>query len=206
MLTMRVLKFSVVMTAIILFAATCQRQEVHSVDDTALAGAVRKGFTSDHDSLGATERVEVHAKDGVITLTGTADTAADKQLAEAIARSTNGVKSVVNQITVTEAAATTTPGGTSFDEQAVRAEARAGGERIGESSDDARIYNEVRRLLVAHEGTSKRAIFLDVINGDVTLRGRVFSTAARDEAVEAARKTGGVRAVNDKLVVNASRP
>lgn len=203
----RVTQFGVAVLALALLAVACQRQQdLHSVDDTALQQAVQTGFKTNHDTKGATLSVEVHAKDGVITLSGTVDTAADKQLAEAIARSTNGVKSVVNQITVTEPAAATTPGGATFDEQSVRAEARVGGERVGESSDDARIYNEVRRLLVAHEGTSKRAIFLDVVNGDVTLRGRVFSTTARDEAVQAALKTEGVRAVNDKLVVNASSP
>lgn len=203
---MRVLKLSVVVTALTLFAVACQRGEVHSIDDAALVNAVRGGFVTNHDTRGATARVEVHAKDGAITLTGTADTAADKQLAEAIARSTQGVKSVANQITVSESAANTQQEGISFDEQSVRAEARAGGERIGESSDDARIYNAVRRQLVAHEGTSKRAIFLDVVNGNVTLRGMVFSTEARDEAVIAAQKVEGVNAVNDRLKVNSLAP
>ena len=36
---MRVLKLSVVVTALTLFAVACQRREVHSVDDAALVNA-----------------------------------------------------------------------------------------------------------------------------------------------------------------------
>jgi osmotically-inducible protein OsmY len=170
----------------------------------ALVNAVRSAFSADHDTQGATSRVEVHAKDGVITLSGTADTEADKALAEQVARRTNGVSNVINQIVVKEPAPQAT-----FDEQVVREEALKSGERIGPSSDDARIYDAVRRQLVAHAGTSKKEIFVDVVDRNVTLRGRFVGTStARDEAVEAARNTKGVNAVNDKLVVSAgpSRP
>lgn len=195
--------------AVALSLAACERQrDVHTTDDAALVNAVRSNFAADHDTQGATSRVEVHAKDGLVTLGGTADTEADKALAEQVARRTNGVSNVINQIVVTEpatAAAQQAP----FDEQVVREEALKSGERIGPSSDDARIYDAVRRKLVAHEGTSKKEILVDVVDRNVTLRGRFVGTStARDEAVAAARNTKGVNAVNDKLVVYAgkSRP
>lgn len=196
--------------ATLLLIAACQRQQQdsHSVNDFALGEAVRNSFAANHDTKGATAEVEIHAKDGVVTLSGKVDTVVDKALAEDIARRTSGVTNVVNQIVVAEpveAAAPEAP----FDEQAVRAEALKGGEQIGKSSDDARIYDAVRRQLVAHAGTSKREIFVDVVNRNVTLRGRFVGTsAARDEAVKAARNTKGVNAVNDQMVVsaNSSRP
>lgn len=93
-----------------------------------------------------------------------------------------------------------------FEERAVRAEAASNGERIGPSSEDARIYHAVRRQLVKHEVTPKPAIFVDVEDGDVPLRGTIFTTAARDEAVASARKVEGVNAVRDLLVVNTELP
>lgn len=184
----------------------CKAQkDVHSTNDVALADSVRHNFTANHDAQGATSQVEIHAKDGVVTLSGTADTTADKALAEQIARSTSGVGTVVNQIVVREPVATSEA---SFDEQAVREEAAKGGEKVGPNSADARIYDAIRRKLVEHAGTSKREILVDVVDGSVTLRGRFVGTsAARDEAVAGALAVPGVKAVNDYLVVaNTTRP
>ena len=102
------------------------------------------------------------------------DTPADKTLAEQAARRTAGVVNVVNQIIVTESQSGSS--NVQLDERAVREEALKSGERIGPSPDDARIYDAVRRKLVAHEGTSKKEIFVDVVDGDVTLRGRFVGT------------------------------
>jgi osmotically-inducible protein OsmY len=199
-----VARLSIAALALALSGLACQRtQEVHTVNDADLVNAVRATFAADHDTQGATSQVQIHAKDGVITLSGTVDTTADKTLAEQATRRTAGVVNVVNQITVAESQ-TGSPE-VAFDERAVREEALKSGERIGTSSDDARIYDAVRRKLVAHEGTSKKEIFVDVVDRDVTLRGRFVGTGtARNEAVAAARTVPGVKAVNDKLIVRAS--
>lgn len=194
--------------ALVLSCIACQRTpEVHTVNDADLVNAVRATFAADHDTMGATSQVQIHAKDGVVTLSGTVDTPADRILAERAARRTSGVVNVVNEIIVSESQA----GGLEapFDERVTREEALKNGERIGASSDDARIYDAVRRKLVAHEGTSKKEIFVDVVDGNVTLRGRFVGTAAaRDEAVASALTVPGVKAVNDRLTVrsNTSRP
>ena len=201
---MRESSLCITLLVLVFASPACQRQpEVHSVDDATLVNAVRNSFPANHDIKGATAQVEVHAKDGVVTLSGKVDTASDKTLAEDIARRTAGVTSVVNQIVVAEpasASASQAP----FDEQAVRDEALKSGEKIGPGSENARIYDEVRRQIVAHEGTSKREIFVDVVDRNVTLRGRFVGTsAARDEAIAAARAVKGVNAVNNQLVVSA---
>lgn len=177
------------------------------INDAQMVNAVRATFAADHDTQGATSQVEIHAKDGVITLNGTVDTSADKVLAEQAKRGTAGVVNVVNKVIVAES-----PAGSPevvFDERAVREEALKSGERTGASADDARIYDAVRRKLVAHAGTSKKEIFVDAVNGNVTLRGRFVGTCtARDEAVAAALMIPGVKGVNDRLTVrmNTSRP
>ena len=194
--------------ALVLSCIACQRtQEVHTVNDGELVNAVRATFAADHDTQGATSQVQIHAKDGVITLSGTVDTAADTTLAEQAARRTRGVVNVLNEIIVSESQAGR--GDAPFNERAAREEAGKSGESIGASSDDARIYDAVRRKLVAHEGTSRKEIFVDVVDGAVTLRGRFVGTPdARNEAVAAALTVPGVKAVNDRLTVqaNTSRP
>lgn len=201
-------KLPIAALAVALFSTACQRtQEVHTVNDVDLVNAVRGTFAADHDTQGATSQVQVHAKDGVITLSGTVDTPADKTRAEQAARRTAGVANVVNQITVADSQ-TGNPEA-AFDERAVREDALKSGEKIGASSDDARIYDAVRRKLIAHAGTSKKEIFVDVVDGNVTLRGRFVGTStARDEAVAAALAVPGVKAVNDRLTVGVttSRP
>ena len=93
-----------------------------------------------------------------------------------------------------------------FEEQAVRREAASNGERIGRSSEDARIYHAIRRQLVRHETTPKPAIFVDVEDGDVTLRGTIFTGAARDDVVASAKKVPGVKAMRDLLIINTQLP
>lgn len=193
----------------LLLTASCGRRE-QGAGDGALVQAVREAFGRSPDLRGATARVQVQARDGVVTLSGTADTEKDKELAGTFARQTPGVKGVENQIAVTGPIATNAPAGGqgtgSFDEGAVRREANASGERLGEGSEDARIYHEVRRRIVVERATPERAIFIDVENGDVTLRGMISTVRARDEAVAAAKGVGGVKTVRDLLVINTPAP
>jgi osmotically-inducible protein OsmY len=190
---------------LILVGGACRQQEIdYSAADVRLAQAVREQLDAKADTKGAAVRVVIEAKNGTVTLTGSVDTHQDKAMLEQAVARTNGVKSVVNQITVSGPVLPVPD--EPFEEQAVRAEAAANGERIGSSSEDARIYHAVRRQLLRHEATPKRSIFVDVENRDVTLRGTIFTGAARDEAVAAAKKVQGVKAVRDLLVINTELP
>ncbi len=204
-MTTTITRMSIAIVVMAFLTAACQRPRVvQKPSPAALEIAVRAAFDANPDAKGATQGVYISVNNGTITLSGTADTAADKLRAEEIARKTNGVTNVVNQIVVAQP--TPRSAETNFDEKAVRAEAARSGERIGTSSADARIYDAVRRKLVARAATPKEEIFLDVVNANVTLRGMVFTSAARQEAVVLARKTPGVNAVNDKLLVNTTIP
>lgn len=197
----------ILLLAALLSAASCGRREP---DDAAFVQAVREAFERSPDLRGATARVQVRAEDGVVTLSGTADTEKDKALAETFARNVPGVRGVENQIAVTgpiNAGAPTDAGSHgSFDEAAVRRVANASGEKLGESSEDARIYHEVRRRIVTERATPERAIFVDVVNGDVTLRGMISSVKAREEAMAAAKGVEGVKTVRDLLLINSPAP
>lgn len=188
--------------ALVLAAVACSQQRVdYAVADVRLAQAVRSELDASADTKGAASRVVIEAKDGTVTLTGTVDTVRDKATVEQAVARVDGVKNVVNQVDVNVAVLPVPD--EPFEERAVRAEAASHGERIGPSSEDARIYHAIRRHLVKHETTPKRAIFVDVEDGEVTLRGVIFTVAARDEAVGAARNVDGVRAVHDRLVINS---
>lgn len=195
--------FGIVLLALTLMSACQWQSKVITEADTTLELAVHDTFVANPDAKGATSNVNVNAKSGTITLTGTAETPADKVRAEQLARQTKGVANVVNQIVVTNP---TSASATQFDEKATRAQAAGGGEQLGASTSDARIYAEVRRKLVAMPGTPKQEIFVDVVDGNVTLRGMIFTVEAHREAVTAARQAAGVNAVNDKLLVNTVLP
>lgn len=195
----------VVVIAVLLPAVSCQKQEVdYSAADVRLAQAVRAQLDASPDTKGAASRVVIQAKDGTVTLTGTVDTLRDKATVEQAVARTNGVRKVANQVTVNVPVLPFPD--EPFEEQAVRAHAASRGERLGTASEDARIYHTIRRQLVKHETTPKPAIFVDVEDGDVTLRGTIFTGAARDEAVASAKKVEGVKAVRDLLVINTELP
>jgi hyperosmotically inducible protein len=67
-------------------------------DDAHLGGEVNTALQNEKDLLkgGA---VNIMAKDGVVTLTGTLPTDAQKKKCEEVAKGVKGVKSVVNKIT-----------------------------------------------------------------------------------------------------------
>jgi len=193
------------MVAVALILAGCQKAEVDlTKGDVALAQAVQARFDSDPSVKSATSRVRVQANQGTVTLSGSTDTAADKSLAEQIAHDTQGVSRVINEIIVSGVVAVEPD--EPFDEQAVRALAAANGEVIGSATEDARIYHEIRAKIVSYEATPKKSIFVSVQKGDVTLRGVVFTTLARDKAVAAAREVNGVIAVQDLITINSPAP
>jgi len=66
------------------------------IDDTAITAKVKSAFVSD-DTVKALD-VQVETFRGVVQLSGFVDSAVQKTRAEEIARSTNGVRDVTNNI------------------------------------------------------------------------------------------------------------
>lgn len=69
-----------------------------ALDDAGITTKVKSKFLGDTNVPGL--KIDVDTKDGVVTLTGTVATAAEKQRAVELAKTTDGVKSVVDRITV----------------------------------------------------------------------------------------------------------
>ena len=68
------------------------------VDDAAIVAKVKSSLLSSSEVEGLD--VNVDARNGVVTLSGTADTMAERSSAERIAKSADGVKSVDNKIVI----------------------------------------------------------------------------------------------------------
>ena len=70
----------------------------NAVEDGAITAKVKTALLADPDVKGLA--IDVDTKNGVVTLKGTADKAANKSRAVAIAKDTSGVKSVEDQLVV----------------------------------------------------------------------------------------------------------
>jgi hyperosmotically inducible protein len=183
--------------------------------DPGITTAVKTKLAAD-DTVKAYQ-IDVDTANGVVTLTGIVEAPVAKEKAVTIARGTDGVKDVVDHITVNQAAATTpdhigddikdatkTAGEKISEgtEKAVDATKDAA-EKTGEDITDAAITTAVKTKLLADTKTPGLKIDVDTNDGVVTLSGTVPSKAAEDKAVADARGTKGVKRVINNLKVAA---
>ncbi len=172
---------------------------------------------------------DVHVADGVVTLTGSAETAAEKALAAQYASDIKGVKSVDNKITVVSRAdreradldreraharadierdrdrarADINRDRSEIEADRDRAMARAeeAGRTTGEKLDDATITAKVKGSLAMNRSTSAMRTEVTTRDGVVTLRGQVKNAAEKDLAGKIVKDISGVRNVNNELTI-----
>jgi osmotically-inducible protein OsmY len=127
---------------------------------------------------------KVAVQDGVVTLTGTADNQAQKDLTAIYAKEIDGVKSVKNEIVVkaTGDAATTR-------------------ETMGEKIDDASITTQLKYALLTHKATSALKTKVKTIDGVVIITGEAKSDAEKSLVTKLASDVRGVRSVNNEMIV-----
>lgn len=184
--------------------------------DAGITTAVKSRLAAD-DTVKAYQ-LDVDTRDRVVTLSGTVETSAEKDQALMLARQTEGVREVVDQITVSPAAATS---GLREDIDEAAREARQEGReaaeaaketgrevqrRAGEAADrtgaavsDAGVTAAVKAKFLADTAVSGLKIDVDTSDGVVTLTGTVATKAEADRAVMLARETGGVTRVVNNL-------
>src|SRR5262249_2490180 len=124
--------------------------------------------------------VNVDTRNGVVTLFGIVPTADAKNAAEADARKVSGVTKVANEL------------------QVVPREGRKAVAR----HDDA-VKHDVEHALAERKDFGD--VGVDVKDGVVRLSGTVPSEERRLDAAITARRTGGVRAVQDDLRIRSDR-
>jgi hyperosmotically inducible protein len=180
--------------------------------DPGITTAVKSKLAAD-DTVKA-YRIDVDTKDRVVTLSGAVDTAAARTKAVEIARGTNGVRDVVDQLTVSPGATPTTGIDDELQRKAAEAAdkaketggkaadaARETADKAEDVASDATLTTKVKTKFLADTGVSGLKIDVDSKAGVVTLTGTVPTAAEKRRAIELAKETDGVKSVVDRLKV-----
>ena len=134
---------------------------------------------------------KVAVVDGNVTLSGTADNSAQKELTEAYAKDIDWVKSVKNDIVVKDTYAS------------AGANRPATGETVGEKIDDASITTQVKYALLSHKSTSALKTKVITTDGVVRLTGEANSDAEKSLATKLAEDVRGTRSVTNNMIVKS---
>jgi osmotically-inducible protein OsmY len=190
---------------------------VTSVDDqlrvkgetAATAGAVEKAGTDAADGWITAKiqsryfiedevrgrNIDVDTKDGVVTLRGTVGSYSERLLAAAIARNTDGVRELNDEMTIDSKARDREGNG-----RAVRESVGTAGQRI----EDTWITTKIQSKFFIDDQIKARQVDVDTKNGVVTLRGSVATVSAKTAAENLAVETDGVTHVNNELTIDRS--
>ncbi|MEO7326220.1 MAG: BON domain-containing protein [Dokdonella sp.] len=159
-----------------------ERTFAEVLDDATISASVKYKliWNAKTDALG----IHVETGNGEVTLAGAAQTSEEKALAGRIARNTEGVLGVTNNIKVAGAT-----GEAGLSKPAVVAAAPA-------KASDAWITTKVKSSLMFTRGTDVFRITVSTLNGVVSLAGIVDTVAERDLVVEVAGDVRGVKRVD----------
>jgi len=178
---MKILEIGMALALIVptLGASACAttRPVVDQSSDTVVTGRVGRRLTADPDV--ARYQIDVDTLDGVVYLRGKVDTETMKASAERIARNTDGVRQVINELTIDTEEGDATDG-------------------------DMIIKTRVGTAFSADDDIRRMNIDIDVEDGVVTLSGIVHNETERSEAERVARASEGVRDVKNDLQVETA--
>ena len=148
-------------------------------------------------------KVDVH--NGIVSLTGRADTTAQKELTEAYVKDIDGVKSIQNNIVVMDKdyanrdarTHTTTVG----RDMPTGRDTNMDRDTVGEKIDDGSITAQVKYELFSHKSTSALKTKVNTQNGHVVISGDAGSGAEKDLVTSLAKSVRGVVSVDNNMTV-----
>lgn len=155
-----------------LLACASNRPVGDQIDDAALATKVEAKLAADPEVNNF--KIDVDVDEGVVRLSGTVAKEEVRSEAEELARNTQGVVNVVNDIEI-------------------------GSRGFGERISDGAITAKIKSKFAADPEINPFSIDVDTIEGVVTLTGRVADERRSEEAEKLARNTKGVREVKNRL-------
>ena len=158
-------------------ACATTRPATEQASDSVITGRVGRRLTADPDVK--RYEIDVDTIDGVVTLRGKVDTQTMKASAERIARDTDGVRRVVNELIV------------DADRK----------DNDDPDHSDLGIKTAVGRKLSGDDDVRRVNVDVDVVDGYVTLSGVVHNEHERMSAEQLAREVEGVKGVRNDLVV-----
>ena len=156
------------------------------VDDASISAAIKSKLLWSKNAEGLTAKVSTMA--GKVTLTGTADSLASKNVASSLAQNTRGVVSVDNQLVV---------------EANKKANKVIAGNKAGNAVStsamtdvsDGWITTKVKSTFMYSSNVDSSDISVSTHAGVVTLTGKLSSGAERALAIELATNVRGVKSV-----------
>lgn len=131
-------------------------------------------------------KLDVDVNNGVVTLGGTVKGETERNLAVEMARGTDGVTDVKDNIRIDPKASA---GKSSKNSSA------------GQGLDDAGVTARVKAKLLWNRHTDGLSVKVDTVNGVTTLTGHVDTDAQRDLAEQLTKNTSGVKSVKNDLTV-----
>lgn len=160
-----------------LIASGCASTQTagRQIDDAEITASVKAKLAADPEVKA--HEIDVDTIAGEVRLSGIVDDSATRAEAEKLARGTDGVRRVKNELRVGSDLST------------------------GEEITDATITAKVKTALIADEVVKARDIDVDTLDGVVTLSGIVESQSEKQKAETLARDCEGVRAVRNQLEV-----
>jgi hyperosmotically inducible protein len=156
-------------------AATPNRESTgETVDDSAITAKVKAELVKDHETKARDIGVQTYR--GVVQLSGFVGSDAERQEAERDASQVTGVRSVQNDLKVSDQPTT-----------------------VGSTIDDSAITTKVKAALVGNPTTKAREIKVTTSHGVVELSGFVDSNEEKDTAAQVASSVQGVKGVDNEL-------
>lgn len=184
--------------------AQATRDTSTMVNDAWVTTQIYAKFFADSDIKG--RNIDVETVAGVVTLRGAVQSAAERNQAVAKAKGTEGVKQVVDKLTLPQAEKP--PAGESAEKarsssnaEQVKAHARSAADRVGKGISDTWITTKVQAMYFLDKDVKGMQIDVATKGAVVTLTGTVPTEATRQKAVADARSIEGVAQVVDKLTV-----
>jgi hyperosmotically inducible protein len=156
------------------------------IDDATIVAAIKSKLTWSKQTSGLS--TEISSKAGIVTLTGTANSAASKTMAGRLAQSTRGVVSVDNQLAVT-------------GKPTIAETAKNTAHEANVAVSDSWITTKVKSTLLYSSNVNSSGINVKTNAGIVTLSGKASSGAERALAIELAKNVRGVKSVSSKALV-----
>ena len=179
------------------------RDAVSAVKDGWLLMKIHAEMVDEPTLSGSDINVDVDK--GVVTLKGTVRSEAGRERAIAVAKSSEGVKNVIDQLRVVSPS----PERSSISDKIEHAGEKAAdkttsaAKKTGRAIDDGWIKSKIYAQYLVDWNTvlNDSDIDVDVKDNVVTLNGTVKSAEAKAKAVATAKSTDGVKTVHDNLRV-----
>ena len=178
-------------------AGAQQRDAANTVQDAWITTQVQATFFLDPVVKG--RNIDVDTTNGVVTLSGNVESAAEQTTAVNKAREVAGVTKVIDSLKLVPPG--TSVGTTGAEKESWPERTSTAADRLGQDISDTWITTKIQSKYFLDDDVKGLSIDVTTNGGVVTLAGQVETPAARDKAISLARSTDGVKNVVDKLTV-----